>query len=131
MSDNMKIEKNKRVFVAEDLNIDSWDKVKPYFENLVNRKIDSAEQFHKWLADKSELEAVLEEDAAWRYIRMTIDTRDQSLTDAYTFFITKIQPELAPYDDQLNKKLVDSPYFEELNKDEAYHIYFRSVHTAL
>lgn len=131
MLKKMKIEKNKRIFVAEDLIIDSWDKVKPYFEDLVNRKIDSADQFHKWLSDKSELEAVLEEDAAWRYIRMTIDTRDQALTDSYTFFITKIQPELAPFEDKLNRKLVDSPYFNELDKKEAYHIYFRSVHTAL
>jgi hypothetical protein len=33
--------------------------------------------------------------------------------------------------DQLNQKLVDSPYFTELEKDQAHHIYFRSVKTAL
>lgn len=127
----MKIEKNPRTFIADDLIIDSWESIQGYFEDLLNRTISSKDEFLKWLQDKSELEAVLEEDAAWRYIKMTIDTRDEKLSNAYTFFVTKIQPELAPYDDKLNKKLVDSPYFEELNKIDAYRIYFRSVKTAL
>jgi oligoendopeptidase F len=127
----MEIKKNNRSFVANDLNISTWDSIKVYFENLVQRTIATKEEFIQWLEDKSELAAVIEEDAAWRYIKMTIDTRDEALNEAYTFFVTKIEPELAPYADLLNKKLVASPYFEELNKDEAYSIYFRSVATAL
>lgn len=127
----MKIEKNPRTFIADKLVIDSWESIQGYFEDLLNRTISTKVEFMKWLQDKSELEAVLEEDAAWRYIKMTIDTRDEALSNAYTFFVTKIQPELAPYEDKLNKKLVESPYFEELNKIEAYRIYFRSVKTAL
>lgn len=127
----MEIKKNNRSFVANDLIISTWDSIKVYFENLVQRKISTKEDFIKWLEDKSELEAVIEEDAAWRYIKMTIDTRDEALNEAYTFFVTKIEPELAPYADLLNKKLVASPFFEELNNDKAYSIYFRSVATAL
>jgi oligoendopeptidase F len=127
----MKVDKAPRTFVAENLIIDSWESIHGYFEDLLNRNIEDKAAFMKWLQDKSELEAVLEEDAAWRYIKMTIDTRDEKLSNAYTFFVTKIQPELAPYDDKLNKKLVDSHYFNELNSIEAYRIYFRSVKTAL
>ena len=127
----MKITKNKRTFVAENLVIDSWEKIKPSFEDLVNRSIDTKENYKKWLVDKSELEAVLEEDAAWRYIKMTIDTRKEELSEAYTFFVTKIQPELAPFEDKLNKKMIDSAFFSEFNKDQDYQIYFRSVKTAL
>lgn len=127
----MKIERTKREFVTENLVVDTWESLKVYFEDLLNRNISTKEDYLKWLKDKSELEAVLEEDAAWRYIKMTIDTRDESLSNAYTFFVTKIQPEIAPFEDKLNKILVDSPYFEEFNKIEAYHIYFRAVKTAL
>ena len=127
----MEIKTNNRSFVANDLNISTWDSIKVYFENLVQRTIATKEEFIQWLEDKSELEAVIEEDAAWRYIKMTIDTRDEALNEAYTFFVTKIEPELAPYADLLNKKLIASPYFDDLNKDEAYSIYFRSVATAL
>ena len=127
----MKIEKAKRTFVAENLQIDSWESIKTYFDDLLARTIETKEDYAKWLKDKSELEAVLEEDAAWRYIKMTIDTRDEALSNAYTFFVTKIQPELAPFEDQLNQKLVNSPFFAELDTDQAHHIYFRSVKTAL
>jgi oligoendopeptidase F len=127
----MKIVKNKRTFVAEDLKIDSWEVIRPYFEDLLARTITEKEAFIAWLQDKSELEAVLEEDAAWRYIRMTIDTRDEELTNSYTFFVTRIQPELAPYEDKLNKKLVEAPSYQDLVADKAYGIYFRSVRTAL
>ena len=127
----MKITKNKRTFVAENLVIDSWEKIKPSFEDLVNRSINTKENYKKWLVDKSELEAVLEEDAAWRYIKMTIDTRKVELSEAYTFFVTKIQPELAPFEDKLNKKMIDSAFFSEFNTDQDYQIYFRSVKTAL
>ena len=89
----MKIVKSPRTFVAENLVIDSWESIQNYFEELSNRILNSKEEYVKWLHDKSELEAVLEEDAAWRYIKMTIDTRDVNLSNAYTFFVTKIQPE--------------------------------------
>ncbi|MEY3237891.1 MAG: hypothetical protein RI883_1992 [Bacteroidota bacterium] len=127
----MKITKNKRTFVEENLVIDSWEKIKPSFEDLVNRSIETKDNYKKWLLDKSELEAVLEEDAAWRYIKMTIDTRKEELSEAYTFFVTKIQPELAPFEDKLNKKMIDSAFFNEFNQDQQYQIYFRSVKTAL
>jgi oligoendopeptidase F len=127
----MKIERNKRQFVAEDLVIDSWESIQAYFTDLVNRDISKKADFVKWLKDKSEIEAVLEEDSAWRYIKMTIDTQSEEFANAYNFFIQKIQPELAPFDDQLNKKLVSSTFFDELNKEEAYRIYFRSVKTDL
>lgn len=127
----MNVEKAPRKFVAQDLEISAWETIQPYFQALLDRVLTSKEDFSAWLSDKSELEAVLEEDAAWRYIKMTIDTRNEALSEAYTFFVTKIQPELAPYEDLLNKKLVANPFFETLNQDEAYRIYFRSVNTAL
>lgn len=117
--------------MTEGLVIDSWETIKQYFVDLSEREIHSSEDLGKWLQDRSELDAVLEEDAAWRYIRMTIDTRDESLSNAYTFFVTKIQPELAPYDDILNRKLVDCQFTNELKSDPAYAIYFKAVETAL
>jgi oligoendopeptidase F len=127
----MKIKKIKRSFVKEDLVIDSWEKIKIYFENLLSREIKSEDDLVKWLSDRSELDAVLEEDSAWRYIRMTIDTRDSLLSESYTFFVTKIEPEIAPYEDKLNKKLLDCSFFHTLNEHPDYQIYFRSIKTAL
>jgi oligoendopeptidase F len=124
----MIIEKNKRNFISEELKIQSWEDLKSYFDDLLAREIDNKEKFHQWLLDRSELDAVLEEDLAWRYIRMSIETNNEELASAYTFFVTKIQPELAPLDDALNRKFMDSPFRHDY-KDSAHQIYFRSIET--
>lgn len=120
-----------RKFVATDFNCDSWNSVEAYLSDLQNRDISSKESFKQWLLDKSELEAVLEENMAWRYIKMTINTLDEKLTEAYQFFITEIQPNLAPFEDSLNQKMMASPWIDELSGDKAYSIYFRGVKSAL
>ncbi len=127
----MIVEAPKRQFVEDNLIIDSWSKIEPYFKDLSSRELTSIDDFTKWLKDKSELEAILEEDVAWRYIRMTIDTTDQSLSDKYSFFVTEIAPLAAPYDDVLNKKLMDCPFKKDLEHNDAYKIYFRSVEKSI
>ena len=64
--------KNRRSFVDDNLLIDSFESVAIYMNNLLDREISSPEELKTWLTDKSELEAVLEEDMAWRYIKMSI-----------------------------------------------------------
>jgi oligoendopeptidase F len=120
-----------RKYVAIDFKCSSWTAVVHYLNELLDRKILSLSDFEQWLLDKSELEAVLEEDMAWRYINMTIDTANETFGEAYRFFVTEIQPKLAPFEDQLNKKMMAQPYIAELEKNEAYAIYFRSTKTAL
>jgi oligoendopeptidase F len=127
----MKIEKPRRKFLSNHIEIDSWEVIKPYFDDLLNRSIENKIEFEKWLSDRSELDAVLEEDLAWRYIRMTIDTKNEAFSEAYSLFVTKIQPELAPLDDQLNRKLMQSQFINDFKSNDAYRIYFRSVETQL
>lgn len=127
----MMIEKTPRKFLSNDLEINSFEVIKPYFDDLLNRSISSQVEFEQWLEDRSELDAVLEEDLAWRYIRMTIDTKNEDNSNSYTFFVTKIQPELAPLDDQLNRKLMQSEFVNDFKSNDAYRIYFRSVETQL
>jgi oligoendopeptidase F len=127
----MNISKPKRQFVDTKLVVDSWESIEGYYNNLIQREINSKEDFIYWLRDQSELEAILEEDAAWRYIKMTIDTKDEVLSNAYTFFVANIQPKIAPIEDQLNRKLYASKYIDELSVDPAFEILFRSIKKAL
>lgn len=124
----MIIQKNRRKFLSESLIIQAWEDLKPYFDDLLHRELDSISSFEKWLVDRSELDAVLEEDLAWRYIRMSIETNNEELADAYSFFVTKIQPELAPLEDALNRKFLDAP-FRKNYSDTAHQIYFRGIET--
>ena len=69
-----------RKFVSEILEIDSWEKIESLFSDLIDREINSVSDLERWMLDRSELEAVLEEDMAWRYIKMNIDTTDKDLS---------------------------------------------------
>ena len=115
-----------RKFVPEDLVINSWDKIKSLFDNLVDREISNVLELEQWMLDQSELSAVLEEDMAWRYIKMNIDTTDKELGEKFSFWIKEISPNTAPYSHKLNLKLVKSPYLKDLDQ-EKYRIYLRSV----
>ena len=115
-----------RKFVPEDLVINSWNKIKSLFDNLVDREINSVLELEEWMLDQSELSAVLEEDMAWRYIKMNIDTTNKELGDRFSFWIKEISPHTAPYSHKLNLKLVNSPYLKKLDQ-EKYRIYLRSV----
>ena len=127
----MKLEKKQRAFVKSDLAISNWQSIEEYFKHLVERPINSKEDLLVWLNDRSELDAILEEDAAWRYIRMTIDTANEKHQENYRVFVAEIQPKIAPYEHLLNEKLASCPFINELKSDSAFFIYFRSITTAI
>jgi oligoendopeptidase F len=118
-----------RNFLPADLVIDSWKALEPYFEDLHARALDSRDALTKWLADLSELETVVQEHAGWLYIRMTCDTKNEKLTEAYTFFVNEINPHIEPFSDALNKKLNASTFASELGPE--FTIYLREVKNAI
>ena len=115
-----------RTFVSNDLKVDSWSKLQQYFKVLLDASISNVSDLENWLHDRSELESVMEEEMAWRYIKMNIDTTDEKLAKDFSFWITEISPNVAPYSHQLNKKVYNSPYLKELDKDK-YYIYLRGL----
>jgi len=123
-------ERKSRIYLSEDFKIDTWQTIQPYFEELRNREINSVQELEKWMTDRSELESVLSEDLGWRYIRMTCDTQNEDITKAFQYFISEIEPEIAPFDHELNQKLIHSPYVQSIDT-EKYKIYLRSVSRAL
>jgi oligoendopeptidase F len=126
----MHIEKPSRRFMPQQFNLSKWEDVAPYFNDLLERELNDTADLKQWMADRSELEAILEEDLAWRYIRVSRDTQNEEYTKAYTQFVQEIQPHMAPLDDQLNKKLLACPYLSELTGED-YRIYLRGVKKAV
>lgn len=124
------IKKLERHYVPANFSITDWNSLEPYFKELVERPVNSGAELEKWMKDMSELEAVVSEDACWRQIRMTCDTTDKSLEEAFTFFCMEIQPKLQPYADLLNRKLIDSRYTKELDQQQ-YFTYLRNVRKSI
>jgi oligoendopeptidase F len=120
------IKKAERKFLPVDFQVTNWELLESFFKNLLERDLQNIHQLETWLTDLSELEAVVSEDACWRQIRMTCDTANKELEAAFNFFFLEIQPHIQPYTDALNRKLLSSPAFPELDP-ESYFTYLRQV----
>ncbi|MCF8448878.1 MAG: M3 family oligoendopeptidase [Taibaiella sp.] len=123
------LEVKERRLLPADFKLTDWNALQPFFEELVNREITNKEQLNKWLADVSELEAVISEDACWRQIRMTCDTTNTEYEAAFTYFCMEIEPKMKPYGFELNKKLLECPFIKDLDNNR-YFPYLRSVDNA-
>ena len=120
------IKKLPRHFLPKDFTVTAWEKLEPFFIDLLERKLNSKEDLEHWLKDISELEAALSEDGCWRQIKMTCDTENKELEEAFTFFMMEIQPKAQPYADKLNKKLIACPFTKELDQQKFF-TYLRTV----
>lgn len=120
------IKKLPRHYLPADFVIKDWEGLEPFFKELETRTISSVNELEQWLKDASELEAAISEDACWRQIKMTCDTENKVLEQAFTFFMMEIQPKIQPYTDILNRKLVDNLFTKELDQ-EKYFTYLRNV----
>ncbi|HZB13824.1 MAG TPA: M3 family oligoendopeptidase [Chryseolinea sp.] len=128
MSEVLQIPKRPvRKFLGEDFKVTSWEVLKPFFDNLLERKIESVDDLRNWFYDRSELESVISEDLAWRYINMTCYTENDSYRKSYQDFIENIQPQIAPVSDKLNKKAAGSVFLNELANVEGYDLMIRSI----
>jgi oligoendopeptidase F len=124
------ITRDKRQFLDDALTVNTWQDIEPYFTELTTREISGKEDLLKWIADRSETDAVVDEEYRWRYIRQTCDTESEAYKSAYEDFIQTIMPNWMTVSNRLNKKIADSPHSKELDKGRFF-IYLRNLHTQL
>lgn len=120
------IKKLPRHFLPPDFAVKDWESLEPFLKDLLDRKINSVNDLEQWLKDSSELESAISEDACWRQIKMTCDTENKDLEQAFNFFMMEIQPKVQPYADKLNRKLIESPFTKELDQKKFF-TYLRNV----
>lgn len=126
---NLTIPKKTRTYIPQNLLIE-WENLEPLFSELLERPITDVRELEQWLKDKSELEAALEEDFAWRYIRMSCDTANEEFVKSFQYFATEVEPKISPVANLLNQKFNNSPFIEELDHDK-YFVYIRAIRKAL
>ena len=122
--------RSNRVFIGEEFDLKKWEDLQPFYENLIDREVNSVDDLRQWFLDRSELESYLSENFAWRYIRQTCDTANTGLINALQFFITEIQPKLSEYGNELDKKVVENPFLAELT-DKGFDITIRGMKKAI
>lgn len=108
-----------------NIKIDSWNDLSPVYTDLKNQKFSNISDLEKWIKKRSDFGAVISEDLAWRYIKMSCNITDKEIAKHYEKFVSEIQPEISKVENELNKKLANSELFEKLN--EKYFILKRSL----
>lgn len=113
-------------FLPKGFKLTVWSKLKPYYEELLKRPIKTAAELERWVMDRSELDAAVSEAFAWRYIKVTVDNGDTHAIELYTYAVQELYPRIADFENDLNRKLVDSPFLQCLNAD-SFSIYIRTI----
>lgn len=104
-----------RKFVPEELEVDGWAAIQPYFEDLLQRKLTDEAALRQWLADRSELGSIVGEEFRWRYVRQTCDTENKEYQEAFEQFVSEVQPELMQMGNALDKKLSACALIDKLD----------------
>lgn len=113
-------QRNERSYIANDIDLNDWKSIEPYYSQLAARTIENAAGLQRWLKDWNELETVLSESSRWIYVRTTVDTTDEKAKADQTNLYVNIYPHVSAYENTLAKKFVDSPYTEQLNQELFY-----------
>lgn len=116
---------SQRNFVPNEINLTCADEVSNIFEQLLERDVDSSENFEALILDRSELSAAIGEVRSRLYISMTCQTDDAQRAEAYQKFTTEIMPIIADYSHKLDEKFVSTISKFPLDADR-YLVYSRS-----
>ena len=74
-------------FAPDDLDASKWENIEPFFDNLKQRKINSANCIEDLIHDESQLSEIISETRARTYINMTSQTDNQEYQKAWIFVI--------------------------------------------
>ena len=113
-------------YSLNEIELNSWNAIKPLFDELLEREPSSADELIEWLKDRSSLEGYLQEELGWRYIHQTCDTRNEEHRARLEFFINEIEPHLSEVNDLLNRRLLQSTFLSQL-PESGYAVMLRGV----
>ncbi|MCC7204286.1 MAG: M3 family oligoendopeptidase [Phycisphaeraceae bacterium] len=100
----------KKPFVPADLDCSTWPSIEPYFQQLAASEITSPAGLRKWLADLSDLIAVVDEHGTRLYIDNACHADDAAIEKRYLDFVEQVEPHVKPAVFELQKKFLASPH---------------------
>ncbi|MDD3050306.1 MAG: M3 family oligoendopeptidase [Candidatus Cloacimonetes bacterium] len=119
---NETIKKPKRRYFPENLNLTDWNELEKHFLTLVESPINSPEELIQLLEKSGELNDILREESALRYIKMTCFADQEKYEKAFNSFYSEIIAKTQPFSFELEKKFYNSPYRKELSEDKFAHL---------
>lgn len=120
-------ERPTRHFLDDNFETKTFEVLRPYYEDLLNREINNVGELKKWLRDFSEMQSIVGEEIRWRYVKTSIDTTDKKAQDSLTAFYQDIEPQSKVYRNQLKSKINDCIYTKELEKDPDFRNFLKGI----
>jgi len=106
-----------QVWLPSEIDLNTWDKIEPWYRKLVDQPIASAQDLESWLEAVGELNAAVAQIGAKRYVAMTCQTDDPEREASYLEFVREIEPQLKPIHDQIRTRYLESPFRKALSAD--------------
>lgn len=122
--------KERRFLPPNDINLADKDVVVAFYQQLLDRDIDSTAAFEQWILDRSELDAAVSQTSSMLYVAMTCHTDDSDKAQAYQHFIQDVAPAIKPLGHALNQCYLT--FLEQFPLDaQRYEVYTRSVRASV
>lgn len=112
----LKIDPLKQKYIPQGFKLKTWDDIEPFVTELLERDIDSLEEYERFLEDESELDAVTSEDYTRRMILTTRFTDNKEYEDALNYYLQNISPKMAEFGDKVNRKIANSPFADQVTE---------------
>lgn len=112
------VKKIARIHYSADFDCSNIESVKKAVEELKSYTINSTEALETYIEKKSEFDFILEEEMAWRYIRMTQYADQEKYAEAFNTFNREIISPIQNDDFKIKKKIYNSPFFNKLQEDK-------------
>jgi oligoendopeptidase F len=104
-----------RQFVPADLEPSDFARTESLYNKLLDRRIDTLDQLTRWLAEFSELSAVVDEYGSRRYIDKSCHTDDEAIKKRFMQFVEEVEPKIKPLAFAMQRKYLDSPARKQLD----------------
>lgn len=118
----IKIEKKKRIYFAQDFNVEEWEQLEKVLKEMEAVEISSADDLIALIEKYSELSDILEEVGGWHTIRMTQAADDAELAKMQADFHEYIVAPAQPYFFKLGKKIFENEFFASLPEEKYGHL---------
>src|SRR5262245_66244194 len=99
-----------RLWLPSGTDLTTWEAIKPWYRQLLDRPSHSPRELEEWLFAVGELNAAVGQEGSKRYIAMTCQTDDPEREAAYLAFVRDIEPRLKPLQNEVRAKYLDSPH---------------------
>lgn len=116
----------RRTYLPGRFKLTVWERLEPFYEELLQRQLFTLKSLEDWLLDRSELDAFVSESFAWRYINISSDSANSQAQESYQYAIKELSPRITDYTFKLNSKLVDHPLKDQLDPTR-FGIYLRAI----